>query len=126
MSFTCKLQVNGYGNAINISASRTFTGESQTTLAPTIPASTTNQQILLAIDISLLKLLVIKSDQNISIKTNSSSTPDNTLNIVANVPYTWGDGDYNAKLLTADVESIFVTNATTSPANVEILALVDL
>lgn len=124
--FTCKLQVNGYGNAINIAVGRTFTGENQITLAPVIPATTTDREILLAIDISLLKLIVISSDRNVTIETNSASAPDDTLTLVAGIPYIWADGDYNALLLTDDVARIFVTNATSSPANIQILALVDL
>lgn len=125
-NFTCTLQIDGYANAMSISAGQSFTGENQITLSPVIPDATTNQEILVAIDISLLKLIVIKSDQNITIKTNSSGSPDDTLAIVANVPYVWSETDYNALLLTVDVAKFFITNATASDANVQILALVDL
>lgn len=124
--FTCSLQMTAYSNAMSVAATRTFTGESQIALSPIIPDGTTNQLILIAIDVSLLKFLVIKSDKNITIKTNSSGSPDDTLVIYANNPYVWADGDYNGCLVTTDVASMYITNATADDANVQIIALVDL
>ncbi len=124
--FTCNLQQTAYANAMSIAATRTFTGESQITLSPVIPDGTTNQLVLIAIDVSLLKFLAIKSDKAITIKTNSSGSPDDTLSILAGVPYIWGDGGYDTCLLTTDVASMYITNATADDANVQIIALVDL
>jgi len=126
MSFTCSLQQTAYANAMSITGSQSFTGENQITLAPVIPDGATNQLILVAIDVSLLKFLAIKSDKNITIKTNSSGSPADTLNILANVPYIWGDGGYETCKLTTDVASMYITNATADDANVQIIALVDL
>lgn len=126
MPFTCQLRTDSYSNAMSVSSARTFTGDNQLSISQAIAAGTTNQEILAAIDVSQLKMLVIQSDVNVTIKTNSSGAPADTLNIVGGIPYVWGDGDYNALLLTTDVSKLFVTVPGSAPANLQVLALVDL
>ena len=126
MPFTCQLRTDSYANAMSVASSRSFTGDNQVAISQSIAAGTVDQEILLALDVSLLKMIVIQSDVNLTIKTNSSGSPANTLNIVANTPYIWGEGDYNALLLTTDVSKIFVSVPGAAAANLQLLALVDL
>jgi hypothetical protein len=126
MPFQVNTRESAQSNAISIEATRVLEGDSQLNIIQVVPAATTNQEILAAIDISLAKLVAIRSTQNITIKTNNSGTPDDTLVLTANIPMIWRDGDYNALFLTDDVAKFFITNATASPATVQILALVDL
>lgn len=89
-------------------------------ISQVIADSSTNLEIAWQADVSQIKSIVIASDQAITIKTNSTGAPDNTLNIVAGMPYVWRTGDYNALLLTADVTKLFVTNASGSSATLKI------
>lgn len=125
MPFTSQLRTDAYANAMSVSSVRSFTGDNQLAISQVIPGSTTNLEILAAIDVSKLKMLVMQSDVATVIKTNSSGSPDDTITLAAGVPYTWGDGDYNALLLGTDVASIFVTVAGVVDANLQILALID-
>ena len=126
MPFSVNTRESATANAISIDANRSFSGDSQLAIQQDIAASTTDQEILAAIDISQAKLVMIKSTQDVTIKTNNSGTPIDTLAVKANVPMVWRNGDYNAIFLTADVTAFYVTNATASQATVQILALVDL
>ena len=126
MTFSVNTRESASANAINIDSNRSFTGDSQLTIQQDVPASTTDQEILAAIDISLAKMVMIMSSQDVTIKTNNSATPADTLAMTANVPRVWRSGDYNAIFLTADVTKFYITNATASTATVQILALIDL
>jgi len=126
VSFTNQLRVDAFASPLNVSAIRSFEGENQLAINQVIAGSTTNQEILAAIDVSAAKLVVLYSDVALTLKTNSSGSPDNTIVLAAGVPYIWGYGDYNALLLTVDVAKFFVTNATVGPATLSIIALIDL
>lgn len=77
------------------------------------------------IDISAMKSLFIRSTQDVTIKTNSSSTPDDTLNVKSGSPVDWDDKSVHAKPLSADVSSIFVSNSSGSSATLTIYAAQD-
>lgn len=126
MAFQCTIRTDVFASSLNISSVRNLSGDLQAAVDQVIPASTTNQEITLGIDVSELTMIAISSDVALTIKTNDSGSPDDTLNIAAGVAYVWGTGDYNTLLLTADVTSIFVTNAALVDANLKIIALVDL
>ncbi len=126
MPFTNQLRIDAFASALNVSAVRTFVGDNQLAITQSIPAATTNQEILAAIDVSEAKFVVLSSDVALTLKTNNSSSPSNTIALAAGVPYVWGFGDNNALLLTVDVAKFFVTNATAGAAALNILALIDL
>ena len=126
MAFQCTIRTDVFASSLNVSSVRNLSGDLQAAVDQVIPASTTNQEITLGFDISGLTLLAISSDVALTIKTNDSGSPDDTLAIAAGIAYVWATDDYNALLLTADVVSIFVTNATLVAANLKIIALVDL
>ena len=126
MSFSVSTRESATANALSIDATRTVQGDSQLAILQLVPAATVDQEILAAIDISLAKMVMIKSTQDVTIKTNSTGAPDDTLAMTANIPRVWRDGDYNAIFLTADVAKFFISNATANEATVQILALIDL
>lgn len=125
MSFQCQLRTDLYANAMSVSAVRTAEGDNQLAISQVIPAATTNLLILAAIDVSQVKMIVMQADVACTIKTNSSGSPANTINLVAGVPYIWAVGDYNSLLLTTDVSALYVTVAGAAECNLQILALID-
>lgn len=125
MSFTLSTRYSALGNIINIDSVRQVTGDVQVAMAPVIANGATDTEIVLGIDISEAKLVVFKADQALTVKTNSSGAPDDTLALVANIPRAWQENDYNALFLSADVSSIFVTNSSGSDATLQVLAIVD-
>ena len=58
-----------------------------------------------------VKSFIIKSAVACTIKTNSSSVPDDTITLVAGEPLQWRDGDAFDNPFTADVSSIFISAA---------------
>lgn len=90
----------------------------------TVAANVTNQAHAFPIDVSEVKSMYLMSTQNITIKTNSTSTPANTLNLLANRPVIWQDGDLNSLLLTTDVTTLYLTTgAISSSASLKLLLL---
>ena len=92
-----------------------------------IPQSQTDALIALALDVSQIKALFMMCDTAITLETNSSSAPDNTIALVANVPITWAQGDANACPLTVDVTALYATNGAVGSggSQLKIIALVD-
>lgn len=72
-----------------------------------------------------LVYLLISSDQDITIETNDGSSADDTLIIKANKPLLWYADCGLANPLTANIDSLFITNASGASANVHIEALYD-
>lgn len=88
-----------------------------------IPDSTTDQQVVLSIDVSALDYFYIHSDQAITVETNDSGSPDDTLVLTADDPYLWTSDSYHTFLLdTADITALYLTNASGSTATVKIRA----
>lgn len=75
-------------------------------------------QFMVGIDVSAVKSFFLMSDKNLTLKTNSTGSPANTIALVANVPYEWHEGDYNVFLLTTDVTSMYFVNAGAQDAHV--------
>jgi len=108
-----------------ITTQRTYTGTGHAAIAEAIADGQTAKQINIAIDVSALKSIVIKSDQNITIKTNSSGSPDDTLTIEANKEYSWNEDSLDTCQLGTDVTTIFIANASGSEATLTIDAIQD-
>jgi len=95
-------------------------------LSEEIAGEVTDSEVVLGIDFSALQFIALESDQDLTLETNSGSAPDDTISLKANNPLIWeADASYFANPLTADVTSLFVTNAGSTAANLRILALVD-
>jgi hypothetical protein len=92
-------------------------------LEESIPSSSTDLEIAVEINATTLVSIMILADQDLTIETNSSSAPDDTITVRANVPIWWEDGSSETAPITADVTSIFVTS--TNAATLRIFALQD-
>jgi hypothetical protein len=110
-------------NGLAIVTTKQHESDAQLLIDDTIPAGDTNREILAAIDLSKAKVIAIKSDKNLTLKTNSSSAPANTINLLANVTYLWETGGYFANLLTTNVTKFFVTNANVTDATFAVIVL---
>lgn len=90
-----------------------------------IADSTTDGEVVAALDVSALKSLMILSDQNVTIETNDGSSADDTLTLVGGEPLVWWDGCGYSCPLTADVTAFYITNASGATANVQMRFLSD-
>lgn len=107
-----------------IDLAQTYTGSLGLTLDETAAQSATTQ-FFIAIDVSAVKAFVVTSDKAVTLKTNSSGSPDNTLALVANKPYEWNTDSYDTFKLTTDVTSIYVVVAGGSAARIQLEAILD-
>jgi hypothetical protein len=95
------------------------------TIDEAVTASTTDQLIACTISTAAISGLWIESDQAVTVETNNSTTPVDTIALLANQPLVWQENDYYSLPLTADVTALYVTNAGASSANVKFRFLFD-
>ena len=112
------------GRSIDRSITVTATGRAGLN-KETIADGVTDKQFNIAIDVSAVKYFYIVSDQDITIETNSGSTPDDTLNLKAGKPYEWHVDDEDSFRLGTDVTAFFGTNASGATATIECECLQD-
>jgi hypothetical protein len=125
MSFSHIVTQNVQVGSTLVSGSETYTGSGKVSIEETIAASTTDDDIVLALDVSAIQSIIILSDQDVKIETNDGTSPDDTIDLVADVPYVWNTDSYDSCLLTTDVTVIYVTNAGATAATLKIEALLD-
>ncbi len=110
MAFSHTVTKSIQGNGVNKSLSSTYSGSSGTNIQETI-AIGTDTLVNVAIDVSAIKSLYICSDVAMTLETNSSSAPDDTISLIAGVPLEWQAGvSYYACPLTVDVTKVYLTN----------------
>ena len=115
---------SGAGTITNTTDS--FTGNAEVNYDDTIPGTTTNKEADLAITVANIVSMVIHSDQALTIKTNSSTVPDDTITLTANKQKAWNSDMVTAQRpLTTDVTQIFVTNAGATDARLKFYVLLD-
>lgn len=123
--FTHTLGVTYHTDAGTItSTSSSYTGDSEENLDVAVPANTTNKEYDLTCIAADLKSLVLYSDQAMTIKTNSSGTPQETIVLAAKSQLVWNTDSAMAKPFSANVTKIFVTTgAIPATANLRIRLL---
>lgn len=95
-------------------------------ISESIANGASDLSIPLAIDISQVKVIYIEAVGGaLTVKTNSSSTPDDTLALADSVPQMWVDSDLSTFFLTADVTGLFVSNASGSTVTLNVEFLYD-
>ncbi|OGT59920.1 MAG: hypothetical protein A3E01_10780 [Gammaproteobacteria bacterium RIFCSPHIGHO2_12_FULL_63_22] len=125
MAFTHQITTNWQrGNdQFSKAVSKSADGEINRSIA--VADGQTALLVSLALDVSEVKSLVIVADKAMTLKTNSSSVPDDTIALVAGEPYVWWDGSPATCLLTVDVTALYVANASGDDGTLEIRALQD-
>lgn len=117
--------VSAGGGVIGGGATVTVTGSGRASISESVPTATTNQQLVIAFPITDLKSLVIYSDYAVTLKINSSGTPDQTISVLAGKALTWYTGGYYANPIDQAVTAMYVSNSSGSTAALEIEALYD-
>jgi hypothetical protein len=105
------------------SATLTFTGDSEDDLDVAVPANATNQNYAIQFNKTALQSILITCDQAVTIKTNSSSSPQDTINLGANTPVIWYAASGATSPFAGNVTGIYVTNPANVAANLKIRGL---
>ena len=107
------------------SHSKSYTADSEKRHSIPVPDSSTDLEVSIAIDVSLLSNLYLASDQDVTIETNNPTTPDDTISLKADVPLIWNADAYFTNPLTTDVTKFYITNSSGAAATVVIEVLED-
>lgn len=104
-----------------------YTEDGEVTADIPLPAGTTNQEISIAIPtLAKLKLWFALATQAITLKTNSSGSPVDTIAMTANNPLVYRSDDLRAALFSAPVTKIFATNASGVDTTLKIRIIIDI
>jgi hypothetical protein len=121
MSFTHTLGVTyKTGEGTVISVNQNYVADGQMDIDDIVPPSTTNKEYDLPITLANVKSLVISSDQALTIKTNSSVTPSDTITVKAGIPITWNTDNINSIPFATNVAKMFITNGGSNSANLKV------
>jgi hypothetical protein len=110
-------------NAGLLQSSVTLTGQEENNLGFSLPGSTTNELHSLAFLVAKLVLFLVYSDQDITIKTNSSGSPQETLTIKAGKPFLWYKNSGVTIPFAGNVTAAYFTNAGSTAAAVNVKVL---
>lgn len=91
----------------------------------TVAANTTDFGVDIAFNYADLKSFFMLSSTDLTLETNSGSSPGNTLTLKAGVPYVWQYGGYGSNPFSVNVTRFFLTNGTAGAATVQIRMLLD-
>jgi hypothetical protein len=104
----------------------TYVGNSESGLNATIAGLTTNEHHVLAVVQAQIRSMVFYSNEAITILTNSSGSPQDTITLGAGKQLIW-DVDTQALCpFSADVTSLYITNTNSGPASVVIRILLEI
>ena len=91
------------------SYSASYSGDASDSREITVPENTTDELVNVAIDLSQIKSLIFACDFDITIETNDSAAPDDTINLKANSPLMWNADAQFSNPITVDVTKIYLT-----------------
>jgi hypothetical protein len=116
---------NGNGTPLSTSVSVTADGESN--FDSVVNTGVTDQLVSKTVDRTKVQSIYILSDTDVTLKTNSTGSPTDTIALVARVPVDWTINDTLAKCpITASVTAFYLTNAAGRQANINLRILANL
>ena len=120
MSFTHSIGVT-YKTAEGTitSTTDTYTADAEYALDDQVAASTTNKEFDLSLTKANIKSMVLYSDQAVTILTNSTGAPSDTIQLAAKLQLVWNTDSHFSIPFSANVTKFFVTNAGGVAANIK-------
>lgn len=91
----------------------------------TVADEATADQKAVSIDVSQIKSLFFTSTRDVTVKTNNSGAPDDTLSLKAGKPLVWWDDSGYSCPLTTDVTDLFVANASGGNATLQLRMILE-
>jgi hypothetical protein len=113
--FTATINVNVSGQiGGSYSSQSSISAGLRKSIFEAIPAGTT--ELVFDLDVSEVKMLALRSDVAVTVKTNSASSPANTFSLAANESFLWpmGDGVFKDSLgasVSTDIAKLYVVNS---------------
>lgn len=94
----------------SIGSSDVYTGTAKTSVNETIDWEVTNQVVDFAVQVADVVVMYLVSSHDVTLKTNSSGSPDTTLALIAGVPYVWTIDSYDDLIFGTNISKLYVTN----------------
>jgi hypothetical protein len=110
------------GNAISVLSK--YTGTAEVGYDGVVPATTDLVEVDIAWIAANVKALLLYSSQPLTIKTNVSGSPVQTLVLAAGQAIVWGTDHLEAIPVTANVTKLFLSNDSANAATVKIRVLI--
>ncbi len=102
-------------------AGTTLTGSQEINITKLVAAAQTNLLIPISFPVASVLSVVIVADGNCTLKTNSSGSPQETLNITANVPLVWQYQSGSTVPFAGNVTAMYITNTPAVNLRIRIL-----
>ena len=120
MAFTNTLTMTlaGDGKAVGATIAA-YTGSEQGGISIQIPAGATDQEVDIVFPVADLQFVAFKTDQDLTIKVNSTSTPAPALALNKTAGIFWGNNFLYDCPLTTNVTKFYISNAGAVAANFE-------
>lgn len=125
MSITHTFTLGWARSGESISRTVAVSNDSELNADIALTASEANKLVAMAIDVSQMKGLFIDSDVDVTIETNNSGTPVDTISVTANEPVIWFATSPLTNPLGTDVTAIYLTNGDATAGTCKIRVLVD-
>jgi hypothetical protein len=117
MSQSNKMTFTWADGSNSLSLAATESNEATFAADVALAAAAANVQAGVAFVATKLQDIWMSCDQACTVKTNSSTTPGNTFDLAANVPFVWIKDGGVTNPFTVDVTTLYVTNTSaTTPA----------
>jgi hypothetical protein len=124
MAFTHSVGTNYCDNAGTvINLTETLTGQTAAINIDAVIPTEQTQEFDAAISVAKVQSLMICSDQPGMVQTNDPNTPQDTINLRANVPVIWTINSFWPCVFRVDVSKLFLTNTGPAAANTKIRLL---
>jgi hypothetical protein len=120
VGYATAVQTESYTTQDGVIVQSTFTysADSEAGLNLVVAGLTTNQPIAIALTIAQIRSMVIWSNLAVTLKTNSSGSPQDTFNLVADKPLMWDTDTWYPIPFLGNVTEMFVTNPGAQAATV--------
>jgi hypothetical protein len=109
INYAFSIGISG-SNGTRINGSFTETGTTSIDISRNLPAGSTNVLVAAAWTVANTQAIFLVSSSNMTLKTNSSSAPGNTIYLTANVPLIWdASAGYYPNPFTTNVTAFYCT-----------------
>lgn len=109
VTYTTSIKTASSGGG-SVSGQYTETGATESNIDENYPAASTNTLLTIAFNYANIQNIELVASQDMTIKTNSSGAPDDTINLKAGNPLVWSkSASYFANPFTANVTALYIT-----------------
>jgi hypothetical protein len=105
----------------SVSSDISVDGDAEVSLVDQAVAVATDTLVNVAFPYATIKAVILLCDVALTIKTNSSGAPSQTISLAAGVPTAWITGGAGANPFSVDVTKIYLTAVTAGTLNIRVL-----